>query len=85
MGVLISPDPQAKNMRIQFEIREKLSEIIDEILNCERWTTVVKEDISGRKVVVIRDQSYDSKHQLKFTHVKFVLEQRGPVTSIVYL
>ena len=61
MGVLISPDPQAKNMRIQFEIREKLSEIIDEILNCERWTTVVKEDISGRKVVVIRDQSYDSE------------------------
>ena len=33
-------------MRIQFEIKEKLSEIVDEILNSEKWTTVIKEDIS---------------------------------------
>ena len=48
-------------MRIHFEIREKLPEIIEEILNCERWTTLVKEDISGRKLVVIRDPSYNSE------------------------
>ena len=48
-------------MRIHFEIREKLPEIIEEILNCERWTTLVKEDISGRKLVVIRDQNYNSE------------------------
>lgn len=48
-------------MRIHFEIREKLPEIIEEILNCERWTTLVKEDISGRKLVVIRDPNYNSE------------------------
>lgn len=48
-------------MRIHFEIREKLPEIIEEILNCERWTTLVKEDISGRKLVVICDPNYNSE------------------------
>lgn len=48
-------------MRIQFEIKENLSDIIDEILKSERWITVVKDDISGRKLVVIRDQNYDSE------------------------
>ena len=48
-------------MRIQFEIKEKLPEIIGEILNSERWTTLIKEDISGRKLVVIRDRAFDSE------------------------
>lgn len=52
-------------MRIQFEIREKLSEVISEILNSERWATIVKEDISGRKSVVIRDRSYDSEASIE--------------------
>lgn len=65
MGVLKSPDPQAKNMRIQFEIKENLSAIVNEILNSERWVTVVKEDLSGRKLVVIRDQNYDSEASIE--------------------
>lgn len=52
-------------MRIQFEIRERLPEVINEILNSERWTTIVKEDISGRKSVVIRDRSYDSEASIE--------------------
>ncbi len=48
-------------MRIHFEIKEKLPEIIEEILHSERWSTLVKEDISGRKLVVIRDPSYASE------------------------
>lgn len=52
-------------MRIQFEIREKLSEVISEILNSERWATIIKEDISGRKSVVIRDRSYDSEASIE--------------------
>ena len=60
-GQLISPGPQANDMRIQFEIKEKLPEIIGEILNSERWTTLIKEDISGRKLVVIRDRAFDSE------------------------
>lgn len=61
MGELKSPAPQAKSMRIHFEIKEQLSEIIEEILHCERWLSIVKEDISGRKLVVIRDPGYDSE------------------------
>lgn len=48
-------------MRIHFEIKEKLPEIIEEILHSEKWITSVKEDISGRKLVVIRDPSYASE------------------------
>lgn len=48
-------------MRIQFEIKEKLPDIIGEILNSEKWMTLIKEDISGRKLVVIRDQAFDSE------------------------
>ena len=48
-------------MRIQFEIKEKLPNIIGEILNSEKWMTLIKEDISGRKLVVIRDQAFDSE------------------------
>lgn len=61
IGCKISPDPQANNMRIQFEIKENLPEIINEILNSEKWITSIKEDISGRKLVVIRDQSFGSE------------------------
>ena len=39
-------------MRIQFEIKEKLPELIEEILHSE---------ISGRTTVVIRDQAYGSE------------------------
>lgn len=48
-------------MRIHFEIKEKLPEIIEELLHSEKWLTFVKEDISGRKLVVIRDPSYASE------------------------
>lgn len=48
-------------MRIQFEIKENLSEIVNEILACERWATIIKEDILGRRLVIIRDQSYGSE------------------------
>lgn len=48
-------------MRMHFEIRERLYEIVEEILNSERWNTLVKEDISGRKSAVIRDPNYNSE------------------------
>ena len=48
-------------MRIQFEIKEKLPEIIEEIMHSEKWQTSVKEEISGRTTVVIRDQAYGSE------------------------
>lgn len=48
-------------MRIQFEIKEQLPEIIEEIMHSDKWQTSVKEEISGRTTVVIRDQSYGSE------------------------
>lgn len=52
-------------MRIQFEIKENLSDIVNEILKSDKWTTIVKEDIMGRKVVVIRDPDYDSEASIE--------------------
>ncbi|MCD8183965.1 MAG: hypothetical protein LUE99_13745 [Bacteroides sp.] len=52
-------------MRIQFEIKENLSEIVNEILNSDKWAAVVKEKISGRKLVVIRDFNYDSEASIE--------------------
>lgn len=48
-------------MRIQFEIKENLPEIIKEIMSSDKWQTSVKEEISGRTTVVIRDQAYGSE------------------------
>lgn len=48
-------------MRIQFEIKEKLPEIIEEIMHSEKWQTSIKEEISGRTTVMIRDQEYGSE------------------------
>ncbi len=48
-------------MRIQFEIKEKLPEIIEEIMHSGKWQTSVKEELSGRTTVVIRDQAYGSE------------------------
>lgn len=75
-------------MRIQFEIKEKLPEIIKEILHSEKWTSHVKEDISGRTLVVISDRIYGSEATVeiyasevliktawsKYTYRLFVLE-----------
>lgn len=59
--LLKSPGPQANTMRMQFEIKEKLWDIAAEILHSDKWFSIVKEDIPGRKLVVIRDRYYDSE------------------------
>ena len=45
-------------MRIQFEIKETLPKIIEEIMNSPRWITSVLEELDGRTIVIIRDQEY---------------------------
>lgn len=72
-------------MRIHFEIREKLPEIIEEILNCERWTTLVKEDISGRKLVVIRDPNYNSEATVEIYAREITIRRHGQTTRIACL
>ena len=43
LATLKSPDRQAKCMRIQFEIKEKLPDIISEILHSDKWLTLVRD------------------------------------------
>ena len=48
-------------MRIQFEIKEKLPEIIEEILHSDKWVTEIKEQITGRGIYALKDESFDSE------------------------
>lgn len=59
-GALTSPGPQAKIMRIQFEIKEKLSDIINEIMHSDKWNIEVTEKLVGRLKVAMKDQTYES-------------------------
>lgn len=48
-------------MRIQFEIKEKLPDIISEILHSDKWQTLVKEEKQGLIRVTIKDPYFDSE------------------------
>jgi hypothetical protein len=48
-------------MRIRFEIKEKLSEIIDEIMHSEKWNTSIEEELNDQKRVIIKDPHYNSE------------------------
>lgn len=48
-------------MRIQFEIKEKLPDIIAEILHSDKWLTLVDEEKSGLSRVTIKDPYFDSE------------------------
>ena len=71
-------------MRIQFEIKEKLPELIEEILHSDKWQTSVKEEISGRTTVVIRDQAYGSEATIEIYAQSIEIKPHGQSTSIVY-
>ena len=43
LATLKSPDRQAKCMRIQFEIKEMLPDVIAEILHSDKWLTPAME------------------------------------------
>lgn len=61
LGIKRSPAPQAKFMRILFEITEDLPDIIGEIMKSEKWLTSIKEELCGRTVVTITDETYSSE------------------------
>lgn len=48
-------------MRIQFEIMEKLPDVISEILHSDKWLTLVKEGKHGPRRVIIKDSHFDSE------------------------
>lgn len=48
-------------MKIQFEIKEKLPEIIAEIMHSDKWQTKVMEKMHGLERLAIKDPDYDSE------------------------
>ena len=74
--------PQASTMRIQFEIKEKFPEIIEEIMNSEKWQTSVKEELSGRTTVTRR---MVQKPLLRFMLRPLKSKPHGQSTPIAYL
>lgn len=48
-------------MRIQFEIKEKLPDIIAEILHSDKWLTIANEQEEGPRRVIIKDPYFDSE------------------------
>lgn len=48
-------------MRIQFEIKEKLPEIIAELLHSDKWQTLVKDEKNELKRLTIKDPYFDSE------------------------
>lgn len=49
------------SMRIQFEIMEKLPDIIAEILHSDKWLTLAKEEKHGPRRVTIKDPYFNSE------------------------
>ena len=41
-------------MRIQFEIKESLANILDQLTHSDFWATEIKEDESGKKIIKIK-------------------------------
>lgn len=48
-------------MKIQFEIKEKLPDVISEIKHSDKWQTKVKEKMHGLERITIKDPNYDSE------------------------
>ena len=46
-------------MRIQFEIKEGLINILDQLMHSDFWATEIKEDESGKKIIKIKDLAYN--------------------------
>ena len=52
-------------MRIQFEIKENLQEIKDEILHSSKWLSSIMEEDHGMTLVTIADYTYGSEAEVR--------------------
>lgn len=52
-------------MKIQFEIKEKLPDIVAEIMHSNKWQTKVLEKMQGLERVTIKDPNYDSEASIE--------------------
>lgn len=83
-------------MKIQFEIKEKLPEIIAEILNSEKWQTALHEKAPGLQRVTIKDPHFNSKASIdiweKEIHIRtawsnytYRIVDKGDITVCEYI
>ncbi len=80
-------------MRIVFEIRENLPDIINEILKSDKWIATLKEELDGRKTYLIKDPIYNNSEATIEIYDKEVLIQTAwskytyrifPINNIIY-
>ena len=71
-------------MKIQFEIKEKLPEIIAEIMHSDKWQTKILEKMHGLERITIKDPNCQ-KLVSKFGNMKSISGQHGPIILIVFL
>ena len=72
-------------MKIQFEIKEKLPEIIAEIMHSDKWQTKILEKMHGLERITIKDPNYKSEAVSKSGNMKSISGQHGPIILIVFL
>lgn len=67
-----SPKQKANVMRIQFEIKETLAGIIDQLLHSDFWITEVEEVSSNKRIIRIRDFAYPQEAVAEVTDNEIV-------------
>ena len=73
-------------MRIQFEIKESLANILDQLTHSDFWATEIKEDESGKKIIKIKlpvYQAYSYFNSLLKTSRNIFLKYCGELWGIV--
>ena len=74
-------------MRIQFEIKESLINILDQLMHSDFWATEIKEDESGKKIIKIKDLAYNLEavaeaHKLAVEVSAYVCTQNGAMPEL---
>jgi len=52
-------------MKISFKIRERLSEVIAEIMHSDKWHTLIKEEKEDHKHILIKDHDFESEASIE--------------------
>ena len=72
-------------MKIQFEVKEKLPEIIAEVRHSDKWQTKVVEKTHSLERVTIKDPNYDSEACVEIWDMRFISVRHGLIIPTVFL
>lgn len=78
MGSVKSPDPQAKKMKILFEIKEKIPEIVHELLHSDKWTALIKEKTESQTKLLISNRNMDMEYPVEIYNNELRITTRWP-------